>query len=139
MSEIKNIPQLCDQLIQSRVEREQMLTTGVLPSTVEDRLTPLGEDDFLAGNVQAVDDWLARGNGTEYEQLSVLESNAFLAEVQNAYGLSMRDAFTRRFGRLRQLQILYRPRGVLDDQLRLVGTVVDAPMVLQQSGTGVPV
>jgi hypothetical protein len=137
MAEIKNVPQFCDQLMQDRADREDMLTSGQLPTTTEDRLTDLAEDDFLAGSVQAVDDWLANAAGSEFEQISVLEVNGFLASAQNSYGLFMRDAFARRFGRLRMQQLLYRPKGVLDDQLKLVGTIVDPPMVLQLVGEAV--
>ena len=131
---IQNVPQLCEQLMLMRSSREDALVSGTLPTTTEDRLEDLDDDDFLAGNLQAVDDWLAGQEGTEYEQISVLESNGLLASAQNAYTFAMRDAFTRRFGRRVQEQLLYRERGVLDDQLKLVGTIVDSPVMLQLTG-----
>lgn len=131
---IENVPQFCDQLMLERSTREDVLVTGNLSVITEDRLTDLAEDDFLAPSVQAVDDWLAQEDGSEYNQISVLEANGFLASAQNAYGLLMTDAFLRRLNRQKQLQLLSKERGVIDDQLKLVGTVVDAPMLLQLSG-----
>lgn len=138
MNDIVNVPQLCAKLMQERQDREQQLTSGILPTVTEDLLVSLDDDDFLQGNLQAVDDWLAQPAGTEYDQISVLEANALLAAAQNAYGLVMRDSFARRLGRQKLLQLLYRERGVLDDQLKLVGTVVDAPLLLQLSGQEIP-
>lgn len=128
---IENVPQFCEQLMLERSTREDALVAGKAPTTTEDLLEDLGKDDFLDGNLEAVDAWLAGQEGTEYEQISVLEANGLLASAQNAYTFAMRDAFTRRFGRRAQEQLLYRERGVLDDQMKLVGTVVDPPVLLQ--------
>jgi hypothetical protein len=131
--QIVNVPDLCEQLLLARQAREDTLTSGTLAVTQPDLLAALADANFLAGSVQAVDDWLAKGDGTEYEQITVLEANALLASAQNVYAMNKADAFARRLDRLRQSRELYRRYGVLDDQLKLVGILADSPAQTQMS------
>ena len=132
---IRNVSQLCDQLRQARVDRENALVNGILPETTDDLLASLNDDAFLEGTVEAVDVWLGNAEGTEFDQITALEANGLMASAQNAYGLSMRDSFLRRFGRQKMEQEIYKDRGVLDDQMRLVGVIADTPAMLQLSAT----
>ena len=130
MPDIDSVVTLCDALSLRKKELTDTLLSGVAADRVEDVFTQAGTEDFLKGTVTSLD---AAFDGELNAFLGALESNAFMGAFQTQYMLRQRSRMSRWLAIYDTYRQFAAEEGLINRQLKGVGTKVDAHYLTQMN------